>query len=40
VTKADKQVEGMLPMTVGVRTGKAQNERMFFRFAPESGPTR
>ena len=22
-------------MTAGVRTGKAQNERMFYRFAPE-----
>src|SRR5262245_13065618 len=24
-------------MTAGVKSGKAQNERMFFRFAPESG---
>src|SRR6516164_7524962 len=27
-------------MTAGVRTGKAQNEHMFYRFAPESGPQR
>ena len=26
-------------MTTGVKSGKAQNERMFFRFAPESGPS-
>src|SRR5262249_33819236 len=26
-----------LRMTTGVKSGKAQNERMFFRFAPESG---
>src|SRR6516162_299025 len=25
-------------MTAGVRTGKAQNEHMFYWFAPESGP--
>src|SRR6516162_4302407 len=24
-------------MTAGVKTGKAQNERMFFRFSPQSG---
>src|SRR6516225_7824523 len=24
-------------MTAGVRSGKAQNERMFFRFGPQSG---
>ena len=24
-------------MTAGVRTGKAQNEHIFYRFAPESG---
>jgi hypothetical protein len=25
-------------MTAGVKSGKAQNERMFLRFAPERGP--
>jgi hypothetical protein len=24
-------------MTAGVKSGKAQNERMFFRFTPQSG---
>jgi len=27
-------------MTAGLKSDKAQNERMFFRFAPESGHAR
>jgi len=37
VTKAGRQVEWSLRITLGLKTPKAQNERMFFPFARESG---